>query len=93
MEDQDMRFEVIDGQGRKVACEVLFTFQSKETGKNYIVYTDNSEDDEGNTRVFASTYNPDEDATKLFPVETEKEWRIIETILDELQNDASDDEE
>lgn len=55
-----------------------------------IVYTDNTEDEEGNTKVFASIYNPDEDETKLLPIETEKEWRIIETLLEELQNEASD---
>lgn len=44
------------------------------------------------TKVFASIYNPDEDETKLLPIETEKEWRIIETILEELQNEAACEE-
>ena len=57
--------------------------------KNDKVYTDNTLDEEGNTKVYASIYNPDQDETKLLPIETEKEWKIIETILEELQNETA----
>lgn len=85
--EEKMTFKVINDEGKEVECEVLFTFESDETKKNYIVYTDNTLDEEGNTKVYASIYNPDEDETKLLPIETDKEWKIIETILDELQNE------
>lgn len=90
--ENEMKFTVINDEGTEVECEVLFTFESEETGKNYIVYTDNTLDDEGNTRVFASIYDPDSNASKLLPIETEKEWKIIEVILEELQSEASGDE-
>ena len=94
MKEETMTFKIVNDEGKEVECEVLFTFESDETKKNYIVYTDNTLDEEGNTKVYASTYNPDEDETKLLAIETEKEWKIIETILDELQNEsASSDEE
>ncbi len=85
--EEKMTFKVVNDEGKEVECEVLFTFESDETKKNYIVYTDNTLDEEGNTKVYASIYNPDEDETKLLPIETDKEWKIIETILDELQNE------
>lgn len=85
--EEKMTFKVFDDEGKEVECEALFTFESDETKKNYIVYTDNTVDKDGNTKVYASVYNPDEDETKLLPIETEKEWKIIETILDELQNE------
>ena len=85
--EEKMTFKVINDEGKEVECEVLFTFESDETKKNYIVYTDNTLDEEGNTKVYASIYNPDEDETKLLPIETDKEWKIIETIMDELQNE------
>ena len=47
---------------------------------------------EGNTKVYASIYNPDQDETKLLPIETDKEWKIIETILEELQNEPTNGE-
>lgn len=88
--EEKMTFKVVNDEGKEVECEVLFTFESDETKKNYIVYTDNTLDEEGNTKVYASIYNPDEDETKLLPIETEKEWKIIETILDELQNEIQE---
>ena len=93
MSEETMTFKVINDEGKEVECEVLFTFESDETKKNYIVYTDNTLDEEGNTKVYASIYNPDEDETKLLPIETEKEWKIIETILEELQNETANNGE
>ena len=93
MKDEVMTFKVISDEGKEVECEVLFTFESDETKKNYIVYTDNTVDEEGNTKVYASIYNPDQDETKLLPIETDKEWKIIETILEELQNEAANTKE
>jgi len=85
--DEKMTFKVINDEGKEIECEVLFTFESEETNKNYIVYTDNTTDDEGNTKVYASIYYPDQEETKLEPIETEKEWKIIESILDEIQKE------
>ena len=88
MENQKMTFKILGDDGREIECEVLFTFESDETKKNYIVYTDNTLDEQGNTKVYASIYNPNEENTNLIPIETEKEWKIIETILEELQQQA-----
>lgn len=81
-------FEIFNDKGEKITCNALFTFESDETGKNYMVYTDNTVDEEGNTKVYASIYNPDEEDQTLQPIETDKEWTIIETILNELQEEA-----
>ena len=80
-------FVMIDEEGKETSYDVLFTFDSDETKKSYIVYTDNTTDEEGNTKVYASIYTPDQDETKLEPIETDKEWKIIETILEELQKE------
>ena len=88
MNDQRMTFTVTDDAGKEVECEVLFTFESDETKKNYMVYTDNTTDEQGNTKVYASVYEPNQESTVLQPIETEKEWKIIETILSELQAEA-----
>lgn len=90
MKEEKMTFKVFDEEGKEVECEVLFTFESDETGKNYMVYTDNTTDEEGNTKVYASIYEPDKEETKLEPIETEKEWKIIETILEQLQESAKE---
>mgnify|MGYP000861576205 CR=1 FL=1 len=85
-------FMVKNNEGQDVECEVLFTFESDETKKNYIAYTDNTKDEAGNLKVYASIFNPNEEETTLQPIETEKEWKIIETILEELQKEAQNNE-
>ena len=82
-------FTVLDENGKEVTCEVLFTFDSEETKKNYIVYTDNTTDNEGNVRVYASTFDPANENSELKPIETEREWKIIETILESIQEESN----
>lgn len=86
-------FTVIDEKGQKIMCEVLFTFESDETKKNYIVYTDNSLDENGNVKVYASIYTQDQEPADLIPIETEREWKIIETILESVQEEANKKQE
>ena len=80
-------FSMIDENGNEVVYDVLFTFDNDETGKSYIAYTDNTRDEAGNIQVYASTYNPDDPQSKLEAIETEKEWKVIETILETLQDE------
>lgn len=80
-------FIVKGNDGKDVECDVLFTFDSEETKKSYIVYTDNSTDDAGNIRVFASIYNPKVKNPVLEPITEDREWKIIETILETLQDE------
>lgn len=81
-------FSMIDENGKEITYDVLFTFESEETNKNYIVYTDNSKDEAGNIEVYASIYDPNDPQSKLEAIETEKEWKVIETILETLQEEV-----
>ncbi len=83
--NERMTFKAINDAGVEVEYEVLFTFESEETKKKYIVYTDDTTDDSGNVKVYASTYVEDGDKYNLSPIKTDKEWKVIETILNELQ--------
>lgn len=88
MEEVKNKFVVINDEGKEVECEVLFTFESEETNKSYIVYTDNTKDEIGNIKVYASIFDPSSDTTKLDPISTDKEWNIIENILETLQEEV-----
>ncbi len=85
--NKESTFTVVNKKGKELTFEVLFTFESDETKKNYIIYTDNNRDKDGNIRVFASVFIPDSDPIELLPVKTEREWKIIETILDAIQEE------
>lgn len=86
--NEENTFKITTNDGNERLCEVLFTFESEETKKNYIVYTDNTKDHEGNVRVYASIYNAVGDKTELEAIETEREWKIVETILNSIQEES-----
>ena len=88
--EEKMTFKAVNNEGKEVECEVLFTFESEETNKNYMVYTDNTTDSEGNVKVYASIYDPEKPESELMPIESEAEWKIIETILEEIQSEVKD---
>ena len=81
------KFTLVNDKGEEIVCEILFTFDSDETGKSYVVYTDNTKDETGNIQVYASIYNPKDEHSKLEAIESEKEWKVIETILNTLQEE------
>lgn|SRR5699024_8107198 len=81
-------FTMIDEDGNETVYDILFTFESEETHKNYIVYTDNTRDEAGNVEVYASIYDPENPHSRLEAIETEKEWKVIETILETLQEEV-----
>ncbi|MEG2351667.1 MAG: DUF1292 domain-containing protein [Bacilli bacterium] len=80
-------FTIIDDNGKEVKCEILFTYEDEKTGKNYMAYTDNAIDEEGNTKVYASIYNPEEENPVLLPIESEEEWKLIEGILTSISSE------
>ena len=87
LDSEKNTFTVINNEGKEVVCDILFTFDSADTGKSYIVYTDNSRDEvEGYIRVFAAVLREiDEDRQMLLPVKTDKDWDMLEAVLDEVQ--------
>ena len=67
-----------DGQEKEM--EILFTFDSDEYGKSYVLFFDPA-DPEGT--VFAMSYD---DAGNLNQVESEEEWTMIEEVFEGYQD-------
>ena len=81
-------FKMVTEDGQEITCNVLFTFDSEETKKSYIAYTDNTYEEDGSIKAYAAVYHP-EDLNKGFePIETEKEWKVVETILSTIQDEV-----
>ena len=72
---------MVTEDGKEIICNVLFTFDSEETKKSYIAYTDNTKDEKGNIKVYANTYDKTGEDLKLSQLTTDKEWKIIDNIL------------
>ena len=85
MEKEPGKLVITNAEGQQLECDVLFTFDSDETGKSYIAYTDNTTDDNGNIKVYASIYDPTGEDLSLQPLTDPKEWKVIESILSSIQ--------
>lgn len=78
--DETKFLKVIDENGNEMAYEILCAYKLEKTGKNYVVYTDNKKDEDGDLNIYASIYYP-HDNSKLDYIETEEEWREVEKRL------------
>lgn len=85
---------VVDEDGNEELFKILFTFESEEFDKSYVVYcpagADEGDDEE--IEVFAAAFSPDEesDEGKLMPIETDEEWELIDEMLNTFSAGAED---
>ncbi len=94
MDNGEKHITIIDEQGNEHLCEILFTFDSEDTGKSYVVYSPIGEvDEEGDPIYHASSFIPSEDEQDgdLFAIETDEEWEMIEEILNTFLDDEDED--
>ena len=76
--------KLIDENGKELEYEILIAFKWTKTNKNYVAYTDNTNDKNGNLNVFAAIYYPN-DENRLDSIETDEEWDEIDRRLSQLQ--------
>ena len=95
MDHGENNITVVDENGNEQLCEVLFTFDSEEFGKSYVLYyplgAEDNDDEE--IEIHASAFSPSEDNEdgELMPIETDAEWDMIEEMLETFL--AEQDEE
>ena len=66
---------VTDENGNEKRMTILFTFESEDYQRKYVVFEDpDAEDGE----VFASSYD---DAGSLLPIDSDEEWAMIEEVI------------
>ena len=56
MDKSSGKFTITNNKGEELVCDVLFTFDDDKFKKSYIVFTDNSLDENGNIKVYANTF-------------------------------------
>lgn len=83
--DEKKTLKIIDDFGKEIEYEILIAFKWTKTNKDYIVYTDNTNDENGNLNIFAAIYYPQDDS-KLDAIETDEEWDEVERRLKDLQH-------
>ena len=70
-----------DENGKEIKGSILFEIDMKD--RNYLIYTDNTTDENGDLRTFASRLKKG-DKPELIALEDESEWNLIEKFLSSI---------
>jgi uncharacterized protein YrzB (UPF0473 family) len=80
------KIAVYDENRIAMECQIISQFKNEVTGKNYLVYTDNTRNEEGKKNMYVVSFNPDaSDEDTLTPIESMEEWESISGFLEELR--------
>lgn len=94
--ENENRLTYIDENGNEVLCQVLFTFESEEFNKKYVLFYEvgDMEDGDDQVSVMAASYEEGEDGSigELFAVETDEEWDLIEEMLQKYDDECDCDD-
>ena len=78
----------IEKDGKEVECDVLFTFDSEDTLKTYIGYTDNTIASNGRKNIYVSAYNPFNPEDVLEDITDEKELEMVNDVLVQIDEES-----
>ena len=70
--------------GTKEEVEVLLAFKFNDNNKEYVIYTKNEVDDNGNVTIYISNVVRNGDNVSLTTVADDSEWTRIKNVLREL---------
>ncbi len=75
---------IIKEDGTKEEVELLICFTFNDTKKEYVVYTRNEKDENGNVTVYVSSVDRSGEIPKMSAIESDEEWSKIKDVLREL---------
>ena len=70
--------------GTQEEVEVLLAFKFNDNGKEYVIYTKNEVDENGNVTIYISNVLRNGEETTLLTVSDDNEWTRIKNVLREL---------
>ena len=70
--------------GSKEEVEVLLAFKFNDNNKEYVIYTKNEVDENGNVTIYISNVVRDGNTATLLTVSDDNEWTRIKNVLREL---------
>lgn len=84
MEDKKNMMVTTMPDGSKEEVEVLLAFKFNDNNKEYVIYTKNEVDENGNVTIYISNVTRNGDSTTLTTVADDNEWTRIKNVLREL---------
>lgn len=80
---------VVEKDGKKVECDVLFTFDCDELSKSYIGYTDYSKDDNGDINIYACAVNHLSVDNYIESITDPKELEMVNSVIEDIKKQNS----
>lgn len=75
---------IIKEDGTTEEVELLICFEFNDTKKEYVVYTRNEKDENGNITIYVSSIDRSSEVPKMGAIESDEEWSRIKDVLREL---------
>jgi uncharacterized protein YrzB (UPF0473 family) len=90
--EEKERIVIPEENGDENLFDVLFYFDVPETDKSYVVVVpaEQDTDDDEEQEVFAFRYEGDDEDFKLFPIETDEEWDIVEEMINTFSDESEE---
>lgn len=91
--ENDDLITLVDDDGNEELYKVLFTFDSKDYGKSYILLYPASAENDDEVDIQAYAYQPVEDGSdevsegELEQIEDDAEWDMVEEVLNTFLDD------
>ena len=82
--DNKKIMSIVQEDGSIDEVEVVIAFEFKDTKKEYVVYTKNEKDENGNVTVYVSRVDRSGDIPKLYGIDDEEEWNRVKDVLRKL---------
>lgn len=79
---------IIEKHGKQVECDILFTFDSEDTGKVYIGYSDHSIASNGRKNIYVSSYDPIIGINSLEDITDERELAMVRQVLAQIDKES-----
>jgi uncharacterized protein YrzB (UPF0473 family) len=96
IEDESDEPEIIyipDEDGNEEEFEVIMKFEVDDSDRKYVMVVPLESQDEDSDEVYAFRYEEEGDELKLYTIEDEEEWNLVEetfnTLLDEMESTKS----
>ena len=79
---------IILKDGEEVECDVLFTFDSVDTDKSYVGYSDHSKADNGRVNIYVSSYDPVLGLGSLEDITDKEELEMVHNVLLKIDKES-----
>ena len=80
---------ITNNEGKQLECDVLFTFDSEDTMKGYVGYTDHTIASNGRKNIYVSSYDPFKAEVKLENITDPRELEMVQDVLKQIDEEAN----